>query len=82
MIHFTSLVSDMASLLCKNHILISKCSPVSARMMCGYGEHGGPAHLPLPETEVDVGKTKVVGFDGNGEVTHVNSVMAPFPAIR
>jgi len=57
-------------------------SKLSARMMGGYGEHGGPAHLPLPETKVDIGKREVVGFGGNGEVTYVDSVMAPFPAIR
>jgi len=76
----------MAGLICKNRVLLLKCSPVmsklSARMMGGYGEHGGPAHLPLPETKVDIGKREVVGFGGNGEVTYVDSVMAPFPAIR
>ena len=44
----------------------------------GYGEHGGPAHLVLTETKVDIGKREVVGFGGNGEVTCVNSAMAPF----
>ena len=51
-------------------------------MMGGYGEYGGPAHLPLPETKVDIGNREVVGFGGNGEVTYVDSAMAPFPAIR
>ena len=51
-------------------------------MMGGYGEHSGPAHLPLSESKVDIGKWEVVGFGGNGEVTYVDSVMAPFPAIR
>ena len=76
------LVSDMAGLICKNHVFISKCSPVSARMIGGYGEHGGPAHLVLPETKVDIGKREVVVFGGNGEVTYVDSAMAPFPSIR
>ena len=50
-------------------------------MMGDYGEHDGPAHLPLPETKVDIGKREVVGFGGNGEVIYVDSVMPPFPAI-
>ena len=76
----------MAGLICKNRVLLLKWSPVmsklSARMMGGYGEYGGPAHLPLPETKVDIGNREVVGFGGNGEVTYVDSAMAPFPAIR
>ena len=76
----------MAGLICKNRVFLLKCSPVmsklSARMMGGYGEHGDPAHLPVPESKVDIGKREVVGFGGNGEVTCVNSAMAPFPAIR
>merc|ERR1712117_222926 len=37
---------------------------------------------PLPQTKVDIGKREIVGFGGNGEATYIDSVMAPFPAIR
>ena len=33
-------------------------------------------------TKVDIGKREVVGYGSNGEVTYIDSVMAPFPAIR
>ena len=32
--------------------------------------------------KVDIGSREVVGFGANGEVTYIDSVMAPFPAIR
>jgi len=32
--------------------------------------------------KVDIGKREIVGYGGNGEITYVDSVMAPFPAIR
>merc|ERR1719483_1855108 len=50
--------------------------------MGGYGEHGGHSAVPLPETKVEIGNREVVGFGGNGEATYIDSVMAPFPAIR
>ncbi|CAN0548502.1 unnamed protein product, partial [Ectocarpus sp. 8 AP-2014] len=51
----------------------------SARGYGGGEVHHGP---PLPMTKVDIGKREVVGYGSNGEVTYIDSVMAPFPAIR
>jgi len=72
----------MAGLICKNRLLLSKSAPALSKLSArGYG---GEAHhgLPLPQTKVDIGKREVVGFGANGEVTYIDSVMAPFPAIR
>nr|ALS04677.1 cytochrome c oxidase polypeptide IV [Pseudodiaptomus poplesia] len=43
------------------------------------GHSHGP---PLPLTKVDIGKREVVGYGSNGEITYIDSVMSPFPAIR
>ena len=32
--------------------------------------------------QVDIGTREIVGYGANGEVTYIDSVMAPFPAIR
>ena len=32
--------------------------------------------------QVDIGSREIVGYGANGEVTYIDSVMAPFPAIR
>lgn len=45
----------------------------------GHGHGHGP---PLPLQKVDIGKREIVGFGGNGEITYIDSVMSPFPAIR
>ena len=31
---------------------------------------------------MDIGTREIVGYGANGEVTYIDSVMAPFPAIR
>jgi len=74
----------MAGLICKNRLLLSQSGPLLSQLSArAYGGGGGHApHLPLPQTKVDIGKREVVGFGGNGEVTYIDSVMAPFPAIR
>merc|ERR1711872_1111652 len=69
-----------ASLICKNRVLLSRTTPMVNKLLArAMGGHGG---LPLPQTKVDIGKREIVGFGGNGEVTYIDSVMAPFPAIR
>ena len=73
----------MAGLIAKNRFLISnlqRCSQLSAR---AYGG-GSEQHLPgtLAQQKVDIGAREVVGYGANGEVTYIDSVMAPFPAIR
>merc|ERR1712241_246180 len=40
---------------------------------------GGPT---LAQQKVDIGSREIVGYGANGEVTYIDSVMAPFPAIR
>merc|ERR1711879_451991 len=40
---------------------------------------GGPT---LAQQKVDIGTREIVGYGANGEVTYIDSVMAPFPAIR
>merc|ERR1711971_1402965 len=40
------------------------------------------SNLSLPQQKVDIGSREGVGFGANGEVTYIDSVMAPFPAIR
>eukprot|EP00092_Neocalanus_flemingeri_P050173 GFUD01057885.1.p1 GENE.GFUD01057885.1~~GFUD01057885.1.p1 ORF type:complete len:193 (-),score=52.49 GFUD01057885.1:321-899(-) len=73
----------MAGLICKNRVLLSRAPLLSQLSARAYG--GGDAHhsgLPLPQTKVDIGQREVVGFGGNGEATYIDSVMAPFPAIR
>merc|ERR1712080_91706 len=47
-----------------------------------YGGHDSASHLPIPLQKVDIGEREIVGYGGNGEVTYVDSVMSPFPAIR
>merc|ERR1712083_1208281 len=47
-----------------------------------YGGHGSDGALPLPLQKVDIGKREIVGFGANGEITYIDSVMHPFPAIR
>merc|ERR1719382_2026857 len=49
---------------------------LSSRSM---GGHVGP---PIPMQKVNIGKREVVGYGGNGESTYIDTVMAPFPAIR
>merc|ERR1711872_878745 len=69
-----------ASLICKNRVLLSRTTPMVNKLLArAMGGHGG---LPLPQTKVDIGKREIVGFGGNGEATYIDSVMAPFPAIR
>merc|ERR1711988_1440090 len=47
-----------------------------------------PEEQPVLLTEaplnpkVDIGTREIVGYGANGEVTYIDSVMAPFPAIR
>merc|ERR1712108_70495 len=36
----------------------------------------------LAQQKVDIGAREIVGYGANGEVTYIDSVMAPFPAIR
>merc|ERR1712080_797776 len=50
--------------------------------MGAYGGHDSASHLPIPLQKVDTGEREIVGYGGNGEVTYVDSVMSPFPAIR
>merc|ERR1719236_247154 len=66
----------MAGLICKNRALFSQSAPLitlSARQ---------GSSVPLPLTKVNIGKREVVGYGSNGEATYIDSVMAPFPAIR
>ena len=73
----------MAGLLCKNRALFAQSSPlVSLSARRSYGGGDGLSSVPLPLTKVDIGKREVVGYGGNGEATYIDSVMAPFPAIR
>ena len=67
----------MASLICKNRYILSQNSPIIALVRNGSG-----SAVPLPLTKVNIGKREVVGYGGNGEATYIDSVMAPFPAIR
>merc|ERR1712061_411972 len=74
---------DMAGLLCKNRALFAQSSSmVSLSARRSYGGGDGHSSVPLPLTKVDIGKREVVGDGGNGEATYIDSVMAPFPAIR
>lgn len=52
----------------------------SCRVAAGYGGHGGE-YQPLP-IKTEIGKREVVGFGINGEESYVDTIMAPFPAIR
>ena len=70
--------TDMAGLLCKNRTLWAQTSP----LITLAARHGSGSSVPLPLTKVDIGKREVVGYGGNGEVTYIDSVMHPFPAIR
>jgi len=54
-------------------------SQVQARC---YGGHSSESSLPLPLQKVNIGKREVVGYGANGELTYIDSVMHPFPAIR
>ena len=73
----------MAGLLCKNRALFAQSSSmVSLSARRSYGGSDGHSSVPLPLTKVDIGKREVVGYGGNGEATYIDSVMAPFPAIR
>merc|ERR1712107_643325 len=45
----------------------------------GSSGGGGPT---LAQQKVDIGTREIVGYGANGEVTYIDSVMAPFPAIR
>ena len=74
------IVSDMAGLICKNRVLMSQTLPMMTKL--SSRSMGGHVGVPLPQTKVDIGKREVVGFGGNGEATYIDSVMAPFPAIR
>ena len=66
----------MASLICKNRALIAQTTP----LITLAARHGST--LPNPLTKVDIGKREIVGYGANGEITYIDSVMAPFPAIR
>ena len=70
----------MAGLICKNRVLMSQSLPMMTKL--SSRSMGGHVGVPLPQTKVDIGKREVVGFGGNGEATYIDSVMAPFPAIR
>jgi len=70
----------MAGLICKNRVLMSQTLPMMTKL--SSRSMGGHVGVPLPQTKVDIGKREVVGFGGNGEATYIDSVMAPFPAIR
>merc|ERR1711955_144888 len=48
-------------------------------MRHGSSVVGGPT---LAQQKVDIGTREIVGYGANGEVTYIDSVMAPFPAIR
>jgi len=41
--------------------------------------HAGP---PVPAQKILIGSREVVGYGINGETNYIDSVMAPFPAIR
>merc|ERR1711922_116813 len=55
----------------------SKLANMSMRH--GSSVVGGPT---LAQQKVDIGSREIVGYGANGEVTYIDSVMAPFPAIR
>merc|ERR1711978_609229 len=55
----------------------SKLANMSMRH--GSSVVGGPT---LAQQKVDIGTREIVGYGANGEVTYIDSVMAPFPAIR
>jgi len=40
------------------------------------------SHVPVPLTKVDIGTREVVGHGASGELTYIDSLMDPFPAIR
>jgi len=72
----------MAGLIAKNRLLFSQMKQLSKLSARAYGGHDSASHLPIPLQKVDIGEREIVGYGGNGEVTYVDSVMSPFPAIR
>merc|ERR1712200_297004 len=73
-------IERMAGLMAKNRVLASQWSKL-ANMSMRHGSSvvGGPT---LAQQKVDIGTREIVGYGANGEVTYIDSVMAPFPAIR
>jgi len=69
----------MAGLMAKNRVLASQWSKLAVRQ---YGGGNAVAGQTLAQQKVDIGSREIVGYGGNGEVTYIDSVMAPFPAIR
>ena len=46
-----------------------------------YGGHGH-SDVPVPLQKINIGKREIVGYGVNGEANYIDTVMAPFPAIR
>merc|ERR1719427_2400365 len=69
----------MAGLMAKNRVLASQWSKLAIRQ---YGGGSAVAGQTLAQQKVDIGSREIVGYGANGEVTYIDSVMAPFPAIR
>ena len=47
-----------------------------------YGGDHGHSDVPIPMQKVNIGKREIVGYGVNGEANYIDTVMAPFPAIR
>merc|ERR1719250_534178 len=65
--------------MAKNRVLASQWSKLAMRQ---YGGGSAIAGQTLAQQKVDIGSREIVGYGVNGEVTYIDSVMAPFPAIR
>jgi hypothetical protein len=72
----------MAGLIAKNRLLAAHARAMGQLSVRAYGGTHSDSTLPLPLQKVNIGTREVVGYGANGELTYIDNVMAPFPAIR
>ncbi|XP_023342768.1 cytochrome c oxidase subunit 4 isoform 2, mitochondrial [Eurytemora carolleeae] len=71
----------MASSLVTRKLLKDACQ-VQVYAARAYGGGHGHSDVPIPLQKVNIGKREIVGYGVNGEANYIDTVMAPFPAIR
>ena len=54
----------------------------NSAMLIFFNFRAGHAGPPVPAQKILIGTREVVGYGVNGETNYIDSVMAPFPAIR